>query len=353
MKNIKQLTRILCMSAMFIFIAGLLPFTTFALSTAEFVKGDVRYQSKGSSDWQNVRQGQTFKFGDQLVTGNKSIITISQDGNKITINQNTRIKFTQDMVEQNKCDSIALFSGNVSLKMDRLKKDNKSYSVNTPSTVCAVRGTEFIVATAPDGSTILQVIEGSVSLSGESQTIILAQNQESTVKLGGNPGPIVIMKNRDWDQWATDITKSMKGNELQLLKSSLLKMEKLDNDIKQMEDEIEKNKLLRDEYKNQAIEANIKNDKTKAKELMTLSQNANRALYVATTKIYYQADKIDLVYATICGIFQSISKPTPELNELKNKIDLLRDKYYQKYIKEIDADAAQREASMKNKSQIK
>ena len=337
--------RYIFLTAALIFSAGNL----FAANTVDMMFGDVKSQSQGSNLWQKVSQGQTVRLGDTILTGVQSFAVIDTGGNKIKVQPNTKVKFTQDMINDRQQSSLSLFSGSVNCKMDKLKKGNSSFSVNTASSVCAVRGTEFDVASGADGNTVLQVTDGLVALSGMTKSVDVGKDQESSVKIGGEPEPVKIVKRQDWEKWANEAGNDVKGKEKDIMEGCLAKTEKLDSDITQLENERAAAKKRSDDLKIQAEEAKKAGDKDRA---MKLAVDAERSRVISASlnnKAFYQASRIELVKGVADNAYNS-SEDKATVQKSYDRINSIYDKYFIKYIKPIlDSEKLRQEIRDKKK----
>lgn len=105
--------------------------------------------------------------GDILKTSKDSSLVIElNDSSKLTVYQNSVIKIDESKIGQSS-KSLTLFSGklwaNVSKK---LTKDNY-FKVNTPTSTAGVRGTDFGVVVAENGSSLVKVNSGSVAFDSD------------------------------------------------------------------------------------------------------------------------------------------------------------------------------------------
>lgn len=311
----------------------LLSFSTlYAGSRVQFFIGDVKYQSQGSSAWEKVTNNQNLRTGDTVITGKKSQVMIDSDGNIIKIQPETKVRITQDMINDRQQSSIALFSGAVNCNINKLGKKNHGYNVNTAATTCAVRGTEFDVYAGTDGKTILQVTDGTVALSGSTKTIDVQKDYESSVSVGGEPEPVKIIKRRDWEKWAEETTGDVTGREKDIINGCLTKVMKLDGDIIRLEKEGAEARSKADEYYKLAKEAKEANDKNKASEYITIYQKEKLRAYSSNIKASYQTTRIDLVKEVSDNAFNSIKNK----KNIQKEYDLIlqvREKHYNKYIK--------------------
>ncbi len=324
----------------------------YAETKIEFMLGDVKIQSQGSAAWQNAVNGRVIRVGDTMQTGKKSFATINADGNSIKIQANTKVKFTQDFIDNRQQSSLALFGGSVNCKMDKLKKNNSSYNVSTASSVCAVRGTEFDVAASSDGKTILQVTDGTVALSGTSKSVDVSKNQESSVKIGGEPEPVKIIKRQDWEKWAEETTGDVKGKEKDIIDGCLVKMQKLDSDIKKLEDESSAEKATSDDLKKQSAEAKKSGDEQKAMNLAGEAEKHFRKSSSLRNIASYQSSRMELVKNVADNAFNS-SETKKTVKKSYDLINAIYDRYFVKYIKPILDSAKQRQEIMENQKKKK
>ena len=267
----------------------------FASSSVVMMMGDVQIQVLGSTLWQKVKNGQKINFGDTLQTGAMSFAEIETNQNRIRIQPKTKVRFSQEVVDGKPQGSLSLFTGSVNCKMDKLKKNNEGYNVNTPSSVCSVRGTEFDVAASAEGKTVLQVTDGTVAFSGMSKSVDVAKNQESAVTIGGEPEPVKIIKKQDWEKWANESSNDVRGKESDIISGCRAKIEKLDSDIQQLEKQSAEAKVKSDDLKKQAVAAKDSGDMEKAKQLAGEAQRNFSKSTSMDSMAYYQASRIDLI----------------------------------------------------------
>jgi len=338
-----------------LFYILLLMFTAASLSAdtrIDFLLGDVKIQPQGTASWQNAESGRAVRTGDTMQTGKKSFAVINADGNSIKIQANTKVRFTQDFIDNRQQSSLALFGGSVNCKMDRLKKNNNGYNVNTASSVCAVRGTEFDVAASADGKTILQVTEGTVALSGTKKSVDVSGNQESSVRIGGEPEPVKIVKRQDWEKWADETGSDVRGKEKDIIDGCLVKMQKLDSDIIQLERESAAEKSKSDELKKQSADAKKAGDNEKAMKLAGEAEKIFRSSSSLKNKACYQSSRMELVKSVADNAYNSSEKKN-FLDKPYRQINRIYDKYFIKYIKPILDSAKLRQEIMDNKKKKK
>lgn len=313
-----------------------------AATSVQMAVGSVKLLPQGSSAWKDVRSGETVRMGDTIRTGAGSFAELSADGSVIRIQPKTTVKLGQNLVQGKPQGSISLFIGSVSCRMQKLKKSGGGYNVATPSSVCAVRGTEFDVAASADGSTVLQVTEGAVSFEGLSDSVLVAANQESSAAIGKNPEPVRILKKQDWKKWADDASSSVKGKERGIIEGCLVKIRKLDADIVQLEEE---------KKKADAESADLFAESKKiraggnAKEADRIAGEAERKHTAASSKLsmaFYQASRIELVMSVASNAYSS-AVDKDSLRKPYEEIQSIYSSRFERYIRPILDGAAKRQ----------
>jgi hypothetical protein len=306
----------------------------FAANTVEMVVGTATVQPAGTSSWSNVFTGQKIRNGDTIQTGSRSFVVVDVNGNTVKIQSGTKVKFAQDMGSEKPQTSVSLFRGSLNCIMGKLKKNRETFGVNTASSICAIRGTEFEVGSGADGSTVLQVTEGLVAFSGLSASVDVAKNQESSVMLGREPEPVKIIKRRDWDAWADEASRSVKGNEGDILAGCLAKLNRLDADIIQLEKESAAAKAKSNELHTQAEAAKKSGNDAEWTRLAGDAEKSSRFASSLTNQAYYQASRIELVKAVADNAYTSAERKS-SVQKHYDKIDAIYTRYYTRYIKPI------------------
>jgi hypothetical protein len=124
------------------------------------VHGDVQKRAVGVLRWEAVTPGEKIEEGSSIKTGpNSSVEIVTEQGHRFVVNSETTIEFTSLQTDETK---VHLDSGRVLSKVVHLK-DKQTFSVQTPTAVCAVRGTEFETV-AGDKGTLIAVYKGIVGI---------------------------------------------------------------------------------------------------------------------------------------------------------------------------------------------
>ncbi|HUX21504.1 MAG TPA: TonB-dependent receptor, partial [Spirochaetia bacterium] len=83
----------------------------------------------------------------------------------------------------------------------RTKNPASGMSVSTPAATAAIRGTEINVRVAPDGETVVTVVEGAVDLSNAVGSLTVNGGEEATVRPGQAPTKRTVLNPREAVQW--------------------------------------------------------------------------------------------------------------------------------------------------------
>lgn len=144
---------------------------------------------------------------DTIQTGDDGIVefeltSLQNGGTSINVGNNTVFRIETSLSGQASRTKLEVFSGSVSLKVAKLS-GRERLSVQTESAVMGVRGTEFEVVTAPDGSVLVLCEEGSVSCIDENQNEALAGPGRGVEKLPGDSLNGVDIDENEYDQFRT------------------------------------------------------------------------------------------------------------------------------------------------------
>jgi len=124
------------------------------------IKGDVFYRDSSNSQWKklyDMDENMPVKNGYEIRTSRASSVEIfMDDGSKIKLAPTSFFKLENEDKSES---TINLFTGKI---RNWVKKFSKKYVVKTPTAVCAVRGTDFLVDSDIEGNTKVEVYDGSV-----------------------------------------------------------------------------------------------------------------------------------------------------------------------------------------------
>ena len=150
------------------------------------LRGKVELKKNGSAIWQELSGDEKVHLGagDELRTARAStVVLFMDDGSKVKLAPLSAFKMSAEDGEK---VSLGLFFGRV---RSWVKKFSKKFEVRTPSAVCAVRGTDFMVSADADGNSRVEVYEGSVLTGdGKGNSSLVREGQASDIPNGGRMG---------------------------------------------------------------------------------------------------------------------------------------------------------------------
>ncbi len=155
----------------------------------------------------NLSLGDIVGNGDVIKTGKGAMVELLYDDkSKITIRENTVVQIGSLNVKGSL--DIAVISGEVMGKYNKLKKGE--YKAGTPTTVCAVRGTEFKIAVSKGGDSKIELTEGKVDVKNPYGKIELKKGSSAEVNMAEKP--VESDKGKSLGDWQNEKNESLEAN---------------------------------------------------------------------------------------------------------------------------------------------
>lgn len=149
-----------------------------------YVVGDVKLHR--SSKVMPLAMDTKFVPGDIVSTGKKSMCTLKyNDGSVVEIRSESKIAVGNETVKG--ADYISLISGTVHGKFMKMQKGGSGNKVYTPTAVCAIRGTEFTIASGGAGDSRVQLEEGKLEVRNPFGKINIAEGENSEIGIADKP----------------------------------------------------------------------------------------------------------------------------------------------------------------------
>lgn len=168
-----------------LFVSAVILFSAMPAGAAyiDALRGEVEYKKAGAAEWTLLQGEEKVRLGngDELRTARASTAEIlMDDGSRVKLAPQSAFRMTS---ESKDAVSLGLYFGRV---RSWVKKFSKKFEVRTPSAVCAVRGTDFMVAADAEGNSRVEVYDGAV-LTGDSKgnTGLVREGQAVDVPAGG------------------------------------------------------------------------------------------------------------------------------------------------------------------------
>lgn len=154
-----------------------------------------------------VKSGDIIKDGDVIKTAKGGIVEIQyDDSSKITIQENTIVQIGSKNIKG--ASDITIIAGTINGKFGKLKKG--VHRINTPTTVCSVRGTEFGVSVSKGGDSMVNLNEGNLDIDNPYGEVNLKEGQSIEAELGENPD--VKDEVLDSKEWNNDTNEEVAEN---------------------------------------------------------------------------------------------------------------------------------------------
>ena len=164
----------------------LLPFLIYSQqSRFTYVEGEVNIK-RASGDIFEAYIDDVLNIGDSIITGEDGFAELNlESSSTISIDSDTVFIFSKKEKEEKKKSIFMVVLGKIKFKFNRLVNEP---DIQTPATVAGIRGTEFTVVSALDGSALYVVDEGSVAVESEGTLVVLQTEEAVEVPIGEAPG---------------------------------------------------------------------------------------------------------------------------------------------------------------------
>ncbi len=140
-----------------------------------------------------VPAGTELRLGDVLKTGADSSAAVRfADGSVLTLHAASEMRFDHLSAhgETGMVDSrLHLLDGRVDTRVEPAVGPGSRFEIQTPSAISAVRGTEYRAAVIGEKASTIEVLEGSVSVSGARRPRLIAGGFGTRVEAGEAPAP--------------------------------------------------------------------------------------------------------------------------------------------------------------------
>ncbi|WP_250658649.1 FecR domain-containing protein [Alkalimarinus coralli] len=153
---------------------------------AASVSGRAMLRRHLDSHFSNLTKNSELRVGDEITTYDGSVLIRFADSSILRLASNSNLVFNR-LTRYGKTGMadtrMRLQKGRLSTHVTPLNGRGSRYEINTPSAVAAVRGTAFRLATSK-GATQLEVTEGAVNFSNNTQSVMLKTGQGTAFQSG-------------------------------------------------------------------------------------------------------------------------------------------------------------------------
>jgi hypothetical protein len=217
-----------------------------------YAEGDatVKYKNGATDD---AYIGDVLNTGDTVTTGYDGFVELDQAGLSLKINPETVFSLQE---KERAGETEGVFSvvlGSIKFRFDRLT--GKEPLIQTGSAIAGVRGTEFSVYAGADGSSLVLVDSGLVTVEAEGQAVELAQEEGVEVRPGQPPGDKFAVKRDqiDYASWNEDRIKEMLADPKGAIASLLDRLQYYIDNASEYNDLYTENKRLLDDAREKGL----------------------------------------------------------------------------------------------------
>ena len=180
------------------------------VAIVDTVEGNAQLLVHGEGDPQPVEEGRLVRAGDVLITGPGASVELRwmrwAGGMRITVGENSRFKVIKSIVNRSKGveeSRLRLDVGRIWMRLRQALTGRSKFEVETPTIGAAVRGTIFSVEVAEDGSSRVEVYEGTVDVAAEGgAAATLTSGSQVGLELGQEETeirPLTLDELSDWE----------------------------------------------------------------------------------------------------------------------------------------------------------
>jgi tetratricopeptide (TPR) repeat protein len=158
----------------------------------------VNVATKGGAAWTAATVGQALATGDKVRTGEDSRATVRMTDlsilriGELTTTEITPPGTTSDKPGLNVKEGTTYFFS---------REKSREMRIETPAANGAIRGTEFVVVVAANGSTTVTMLDGEVELSNAQGSVLLTNGEQARVDVGGRPRKTAVLDAINVIQW--------------------------------------------------------------------------------------------------------------------------------------------------------
>jgi hypothetical protein len=165
-----------------------------------YTEGDTTVRTKAGTQ-RDAQIGDTLNTGDMLKTGSDGLAELDQKGATIKIARNTVFTLMERQDGGKTASVVSVALGSIKFRYDKITGTEPK--IRTNGAIAGVRGTELTVFSGADGSTLISVDSGLVTVESEGKSVDLQANQAVDVSLGKPPGdPFTVQRDQiDYAKW--------------------------------------------------------------------------------------------------------------------------------------------------------
>jgi len=168
------------------------------------LQGKGEYREPAETRWRNAAVRQQLGQGNFVRTGDSSRMgVLLHDQTQIRLAANSMLQIKQ--VGDNR-DRTTVLNQSAGRSWTQSKNVPNRLTVETPSALAAIRGTDWELVVDEDGSSTLTVLSGEVLLSNEQGSVNIGAGEQARAQKGVAPVKRVLANPRERVQWVTSFS---------------------------------------------------------------------------------------------------------------------------------------------------
>jgi hypothetical protein len=183
-----------------------------------YTEGEADIRFKNGSQ-RNAAIGDSLNTGDTLKTGADGLVELDQKGARVNIASNTVFTLMEKEKGGKTAGVFSVVLGSVKVRYDRLT--GLEPAIQTNACVAGARGTEFSVFAGVDGSALIVVEKGAVTVEAEGRSVDLEPEEGVEVRPGQAPSDKfrVPRERIDYRQWNEEKLQQMMADPVAAIRS--------------------------------------------------------------------------------------------------------------------------------------
>ncbi|MDQ7787643.1 MAG: FecR domain-containing protein [Thermodesulfovibrionales bacterium] len=157
--------------------------------TVRFLRGDAEIREKEGHGWRKLLLNDRLQEGSTVRTGKASAVEVEfESGDSWAQRSDTVLGITNARKKGSFFfHHLFLETGKAITNIKKATGRESRFMIDTPSAVCAARGTEFRTSVDASEVTRLEVLEGMIDVEAASQSVTIAEGEGTLVKKGKAP----------------------------------------------------------------------------------------------------------------------------------------------------------------------
>jgi tetratricopeptide (TPR) repeat protein len=166
-------------------------------------QGAVEARSGPQASWIRVQANQVLQPGQSLRTGPRArVALLLSDRTQVRLNENTQVEILA-------IEAAPRSAGQTKFRQMRgqawvqSKTPPQSLQWETPTAIAGIRGTDWEMRVAEDGTSVLSVFSGAIAFANDFGKVDVAANEQARVEPGKAPVKMVVRNLKDRVQWVS------------------------------------------------------------------------------------------------------------------------------------------------------